>query len=170
MGIAMASKKLDEEFTEIVRQRIEEVVLRDFADVERQAAIGLNIPQPSINNLRHGRGSLGILTLIRLADYLGISIDELIGRQEPPPRDETIHPRYEADRYPERARAATIACKLWYLPSAISRACQDKLRRGEIVPASVWLERIQAYHRVMSEEISAEIELPNLHLPNRLPR
>jgi plasmid maintenance system antidote protein VapI len=167
----MASKTLDEEFTDVVRRRIEDVIHRDFDGVELQASLGLNIPQQSINHLRRGRGSLGILTIIRLADYLGISVDELIGRQEPMPRhQETIHPRYEADQYPERARAATIATELGYSDEAIKRACADHMSRGEQVPAAAWLERIQAYHRVLAKEISVDSKLPSAYIPKRLPR
>lgn len=50
---------------------------------QRQAALGLNLSPTVYNRYENGIREPSNLTLLAMADYFGVSVDELLGREAP---------------------------------------------------------------------------------------
>lgn len=67
-------------------------------------AVALKIPSGSITNWKNGMVPRQA-TLLRIADYFGVTVDYLLGKEAPPPAaPDTIQQAY--DRAPEEIKAA----------------------------------------------------------------
>ena len=53
---------------------------------QRQVAEAIGLSEPALNHYINGRREPDIATLIKLADYFGVSIDYLVGRDVPEER------------------------------------------------------------------------------------
>lgn len=53
---------------------------------QQELADGIGITAPAVNHYVNGRREPDIATLIKLADYFGVSVDYLIGRDVPAER------------------------------------------------------------------------------------
>ena len=63
---------------------------------QSQAARGLNITQATYNRYENGQRQIPNALLLAMADYFGVSADEILGReikQDQPPDDEFVTPQ-----------------------------------------------------------------------------
>jgi hypothetical protein len=74
------TKALEDEIQTSVRERVERIIARDFDGVASQAAKALSVSQSQMVEFRKGTRGLGLNNLVRVAEYEGISLDELVGR------------------------------------------------------------------------------------------
>lgn len=81
----MAKQGLKKEYLAAIRRQLIAVMERDgLTQAGVQKAIG--ITQSHVSLIVSGKEvGLGAVGLIRLADYLGLGLDELLGRKVPPP-------------------------------------------------------------------------------------
>lgn len=64
---------------------------------QRQAAIGLNLSPTVYNRYENGLREPSNIILLAMADYFGVSVDELLGRDAPQRQNENEPYRIETD-------------------------------------------------------------------------
>jgi hypothetical protein len=81
------SKSADAAVRHAIAAFLHRIVRDEFGGNGTKAAQAIGIPQSQIsaamNPSESGRGA-GLVTLIRIADYAGVALDEVIGRKVPP--------------------------------------------------------------------------------------
>lgn len=94
-----STKRVDRDLVEHLAREVKRIVDADFGGVQRAAEKRLRISQSHLSQLirgEHGARGPGLQVLLKLREYSGKSIDELLGL--PPLKSETEQPSSVEDR------------------------------------------------------------------------
>lgn len=100
---------------------------------QRQAALGLNLSPTVYNRYENGIREPSAAMLLVIADYFGVTVDELLGREAPEPGEQKAPRTTEARIFASWADSATAEdrAKALKIMNTIFDLNADKFDEGE---------------------------------------
>lgn len=76
----MRPKEIDDESNEHARALVRKIIQERFDGHQARASEGLGIAKSALNELLSGKRGMGLKMATQVANYLGVSVDEVTGR------------------------------------------------------------------------------------------
>jgi len=116
------TKSLSPERAAAVRRFLDRIVREEFGGNGKAAAVAIGISQSLVSGAQTEARGLGMMTIERLADYAGVSVDEVVGRESAPRSARGVVDRPELTRFRD-------------LPGWREADIEARARYGDRVPA-----------------------------------
>ena len=141
-GKTRRSKGMDPEQSAAVRRLLQQLVNDDFKGNESATARALGVSQSLVYEMLSGIRGAGPRLIESIANYRGISFDEVVGRVVGESKDRVVDALY-----PNRGQALSLATTLGYSAGAI-RAVQSLARQdGCDISVRQWLELVMRHEQ-----------------------
>lgn len=149
---AMATKSLEESQNDAVRAVTRAIMDRDFEGKQLRAAPVFGVSQGYLGEFLSGRRGAGMKLLRGVANYAGVSIDQLMGNTGTVEGTVEVVRAFANERYPARAQAIALLVESgWSQEEADAAADSAHLagHQAEGEPVLVWVDRLRAARMLM---------------------